>query len=76
MEVVPTRAGWPRSTQSFIEGDQSVILFTQGAIDFVIFVHALDRQVGRNINHFEIVDVHEFASASVWAVPVMPESLS
>ncbi len=39
--------------------DRFIFLF-RGPIDFVVLVGAVDRKVGRDFDHFELVDVHEF----------------
>jgi hypothetical protein len=50
-------------------------LFAHRAVYLVVFIEALDWHVGRDFDHVQLVDVHEFF-ASVAAVPVMPASLS
>ena len=40
--------------------DDGVVLFVDGAIDLVVVVGARDRQIGRNVEDVEVVDVHEF----------------
>ena len=41
-------------------GDDGLELFLEGPVDLVVLVDALDRQVGRHFDDFEIVDVAEF----------------
>lgn len=40
--------------------DDRLEFFADGAIDLVVLVDALDRQVGRHLENFEAVDVAEF----------------
>ncbi len=40
--------------------DNRLEFFADGTIDLVVLVDALDRQVGRHLEHFEAVDVAEF----------------
>ncbi|AIJ64102.1 Uncharacterised protein [Brucella suis] len=36
------------------------VFFLDGAIDLIVLVDALDRQIGRNFQHFEAVNIAEF----------------
>ena len=41
------------------EGDDRIVFFVDGTVDLVVMVDTLDRQIGRNVEHVELVDVHE-----------------
>jgi len=38
----------------------AAVFFFDGAIDFIVFVDTLHRQIGRNLEHFEAVNIAEF----------------
>ncbi len=59
IDVVPTRAGWPRAIAVRDGGDDRRQLFLLRAVDLVVLVDARDVHVGRDLDDLEPVDIHE-----------------
>ena len=57
--MVPTSTGWPRSRHSIDQLDDGFVLLVGGAIDLVVIIVARHRHIGGNVQHVQLVDVHE-----------------
>ena len=58
-EIVPTRIGWPRSWRSRDLARDGLPLAVPGLVDLVVVVLADHRDVGRDVDHRHLVDLHE-----------------
>ena len=59
IEVVPTRTGWPALLAILDQSDDRPIFFGSGAVDLIVVVKTNQRHIGRHLEHFEAVDIHE-----------------
>ena len=73
MQAVPTSTGCLARAGCSISSTTAVYFSLRGPVDDVGVVDADHRQVGRDDDHFQLVDLVELG-ASVSAVPVMPAS--
>ena len=58
-EIVPTSTGWPFSLRSSISLTHGGPLAVLGLVDLVVVVLADHRLVGGDLDHLELVDLHE-----------------
>ncbi len=59
MDVVPTSTGCLRSLQSLISSMMALCFSSRRAVDLVVVIVARHGPVGRDFEHFELVDVDE-----------------